>query len=177
MQSALLLNADMSFHDIVHWQDAVCMVLDGKAQVLEEYDADVRSMSFSLKLPAVLKLFKYVRKRPRVKLTRANILARDKFVCQYCPKKLRISDCTLDHVIPIAQGGRRVWENIVASCLPCNSRKANRTPEQARMQLRQVPYRPRDTDVIHLTLSGRNIHELWRSYLYWNVELENDITD
>jgi len=174
MQSALLLNADMSFHSFVHWQRAICLSLSNVVNVLERYEDEVRTVSFSIRIPAVLQLRKYVKRRPRVKMTRANLLARDKYQCLYCGDKLKMSEFTQDHVIPSSEGGRRTWENIASSCLPCNHKKRNRTPKQAGMPLLQKPYKPCESEMVNLIFSGKSIHELWRSYVYWNIELEND---
>lgn len=70
-------------------------------------------------------------------------LTRDRFSCQYCGNRLKGSELNYDHVVPRAKGGRTVWENIVTSCYPCNSKKANRTPEEAGLQLLSAPARPR----------------------------------
>ena len=57
--------------------------------------------------------------------------------------------------MPVSKGGRDIWENVVSACFHCNSRKGNRTPQQASMPLLAVPYRP--SWVEHLILSNRNI--------------------
>ena len=54
-----------------------------------------------------------------------------------------------------SKGGADVWENVVTACFHCNSRKSNRTPQQAGMPLLAVPYRP--SWIEHLILSNRNI--------------------
>jgi 5-methylcytosine-specific restriction endonuclease McrA len=58
-------------------------------------------------------------------------------------------------VHPVSRGGRDIWENVVSACYACNSRKGNRTPQQAGMPLLAVPYRP--SWIEHLILSNRNI--------------------
>ena len=96
---------------------------------------------------------------------------RDRFSCQYCgsPRNL-----TFDHVIPRRLGGRTSWENILTACAPCNMRKGGRTPAQAHMRLLIEPIRPTSW---HLQERGRAfppnyLHETWRDWLYWDVELE-----
>ena len=100
-----------------------------------------------------------------------NLFLRDKFACQYCgtPKHL-----TFDHVKPRRLGGRTTWENIATACAPCNLRKGGRTPEQAGMRLLTMPIRPTSWQ---LQERGRAfppnfLHETWRDWLYWDVELE-----
>ena len=78
-----------------------------------------------------------------------------------------------DHVFPRDRGGQMSWENIVCSCIPCNTRKGNRTPEQARMKLIRKPERPKWRPFAHLTF-GAEHHDSWRHFVdfaYWNVEL------
>lgn len=69
------------------------------------------------------------------------VLKRDRYVCQYegCSERAT----TVDHVLPLCQGGKTSWQNLVAACLPCNQRKGGRTPEQAGMRLKRVPRGPR----------------------------------
>ncbi len=76
--------------------------------------------------------------------------------------------------MPVAQGGRKDWENIVTCCIPCNRRKGGRTPEQARMHLIRIPKRPDKAPAIRITIGLRNAPESWRDYFYWNVELDSD---
>ena len=91
--------------------------------------------------------------------------------CQYCgsPQEL-----TFDHVVPRAQGGRTTWENVATACAPCNLRKGGRTPRQAGMHIARWPERPTSWQ---LQDHGRAfppgyLHESWRDYLYWDVELD-----
>jgi HNH endonuclease len=69
------------------------------------------------------------------------VLKRDHHTCQYegCTNR----GTTVDHVIPICQGGRTTWQNLVAACLTCNQLKGGRTPEQAGMRLKRIPRGPR----------------------------------
>ena len=76
--------------------------------------------------------------------------------------------------MPRAQGGRTTWENVATACAPCNLRKGGRTPLQAHMRIRHHPYRPTSWQ---LQEHGRRfppnyLHESWRDYLYWDIELE-----
>ena len=92
---------------------------------------------------------------PTPALTNAALFARDAHLCMYCGQEFNRPNLTRDHVMPVSRGGRDVWENVVAACFHCNSRKGNRTPQQASMPLLAVPYRP--SWVEHLILSNRNI--------------------
>lgn len=110
-----------------------------------------------------------------LKLTRNNVFERDNNRCQYCGKTLPREELNLDHVIPRHSGGKTTWENVVCSCIPCNSHKANRLPHEAGLRLIRKPVRPKWRPIISLALNKQPHHPEWRHFLdvaYWNVELE-----
>jgi hypothetical protein len=82
------------------------------------------------------------------------------------------SELTFDHVVPVAQGGRKDWENIVTCCVTCNRRKGGRTPAEAGMHLVKYPKRPESVPAIRITIGLRNAPDSWRDFLYWNAELD-----
>ena len=171
----LVLDQGYQPHRIVSWQRAVTMLFDGKVEVVEEYDQDIRSVRFTIKMPAVVRLLRAVRGRRGVKFSRINVATRDGFSCQYCGQKLPLAKLTYDHVVPRAQGGRTQWENIVMACLPCNGRKAHRTPEQARMQLRKAPIKPAWLPVVSFQVDPAcSIPEAWTNWVYWHGALEDE---
>ena len=175
MEQTLLLNATFEPLKIVHWQRAITLWVQNKVEIVATHDREVRSVSFTFKMPSVVRLLKFVKVRRRpdyVPFSRANIYARDRHTCQYCGECFAREDLTFDHVIPQAQGGRKDWSNIVTACLDCNRTKGGRTPEQAGMTLRRIPHRPSSQPAFRLTLGLRNTPESWRSFLYWNLELE-----
>ncbi len=177
MEQTLLLNATYEPLRVIHWQRAICLLWQGKVEVLEVYDREIHGVSLSLKLPAVLRLLKLVKmeaNRRAIKFSRANIFLRDNHRCQYCGHSFRTEDLTFDHVIPIAKGGKKNWENIVTACWLCNNKKSGRTPEEARMRLIKPPQRPTWKPYMTLTAGIKNAPEIWRDYLYWNVELDHD---
>ncbi len=138
------------------------------------------AVSFSFKLPSVIRLLRYIKIKRRfdyVPFSRANIYARDDHRCQYCGESFPTSELTFDHVVPVAQGGRKDWENIVTCCVTCNRSKGGRTPAEARMHLRRMPKRPESAPALRITVGLRNERppkKLARSdYLYWNVELDD----
>ena len=141
------------------WYDAG--IQDGKNKLVP---------SIALKLPSVIALRQFVRPNEYPAFTRFNLFLRDRFRCVYCgsPKEL-----TFDHVIPRAQGGRTMWENVATACAPCNLRKGGRRPNEAHMHIQREPIRPTSWQ---LQEHGRAfppnyLHESWRDYLYWDVEL------
>ena len=96
----------------------------------------------------------------RRKITRRAVFARDDWTCQYCGAR---SNLTVDHVIPRSKGGLSSWENVVASCAPCNRRKADRTPIQSGMHPARVPRQPHAE--IFIRVSSPTIPHAWRAYL------------
>jgi 5-methylcytosine-specific restriction endonuclease McrA len=176
MEQTLLLNASYEPLKVVDWRKAVTLWCQGKVEVISVYDREVRAVSITFKLPSVIRLLRLVRMKRHfdyVPFSRANIYARDDNTCQYCGKVHATSELTFDHVIPVAQGGRKDWENIVTCCISCNRRKGGRTPAQAHMHLVRHPRRPERSPVLRITIGLRNTPESWRDYLYWNVELED----
>ena len=175
MEQTLLLNATYEPLKVVDWRKAITMRCQGKVEVVSEYDREVRSVSVTFKLPSVIRLLRYITIKRRidyVPFSRANIYARDGHRCQYCGVEHPVGDLTFDHVLPVSQGGKKNWENIVTSCIDCNRRKGGRTPAQAGMRVIRQPSRPSRSPVVRLTFGFRNAPESWRDYLYWNVELE-----
>jgi 5-methylcytosine-specific restriction endonuclease McrA len=176
----LILSAGYEPVARVHWQRAVTLLFMGKVEVVDEYhDREVRSVTFTIKMPAVVRFLRAIRgKRHAVKFSRQNVYARDNGRCQYCNRQVPRHEATYDHVTPRAQGGRTTWDNIVIACVPCNQRKGGRTPVQAGLHLRVVPVRPkRPPDTLRFTLTFQpGMPDAWRAWLrdfaYWNTELD-----
>lgn len=137
-------------------------------------DEAVGTVSFRIRVPRVILLLGFDRlPKKEVKFTRHNIFERDKNTCQYCGRTLDRKDLNLDHVVPRDRGGPTTWENIVCSCIPCNTRKANRTPIEANLRLIRKPKRPKWRPFVQVNF-GMPMHDSWRHFLdlaYWNVEL------
>src|SRR6187455_1743596 len=175
MEQTLLLNATYEPLKVVNWQKAITLLCQGKVEVISVYDREIRAVSFSIKLPSVIRLLRYIKIKRRfdyVPFSRANIYARDNHTCQYCRAQFSTQDLTFDHVVPVAHGGRKDWENIVTCCISCNRRKGGRTPAEAGMKLLRHPRRPDSAPAIRITIGLRDAPESWRDYLYWNVELD-----
>src|SRR5256712_10982339 len=132
MNATLLLNASYEPLRIISWKKALTLFFSGKVEVIEEYDEQVHSITFAVKLPSIIRLLKYVRVKNlnRVKFSRANIYARDDYTCQYCGKKFVSEDLTFDHVVPVANGGQKSWDNIVAGRFPRNHKKSGRPTQE-----------------------------------------------
>jgi len=172
MENVLLLNITYEPLKIINWKKAITLLFLGKVEVIEEYGREIHSVSFTIKLPSVVRLLKIV-KRPKspIKFSRQNIYARDRHKCQYCGARFSTEDLTYDHVLPKSRGGKTKWGNIVTCCFGCNRKKGGRTPAEASMKLIRKPTRPTWIPAIRITIGFKQIPESWGDYLYWNVEL------
>ena len=175
MEQALLLNASYEPLKVVHWQKAITLWCQGKVEVIAVHDREIRSVSVSFRLPSIIRLLRFVKIKRRfdyVPFSRASIYARDRHTCQYCAEVFPTAELTFDHVVPVAQGGRKDWENIVTCCVSCNRRKGGRTPHEAGMKLLRSPKRPDSGPAIRIKLELPSAPESWRDFLYWNAELD-----
>lgn len=172
MEQVLLLNITYEPLKIINWKKAITLFLLDKVEVLEEYGREIHAVSFSVKLPSVVRLLKLVKKpKTPVKFSRQNIYTRDKYRCQYCGTKFVPEELTYDHVVPRSRGGKTKWHNIVTCCIRCNRKKGGRTPAEARMRLIRKPSRPTWLPALRITIGFKDVPNSWRDYLYWNVEL------
>jgi 5-methylcytosine-specific restriction endonuclease McrA len=148
----------------IDWQEAIrYMVLD-KASVLDWYDNwIIRSARWETPVPAVIMLREYMKPKHTVRFSKSNVFLRDRYSCQYCGTQMEKRHCTLDHVHPISQGGRTVFENTVTACSPCNSAKGNST----KMKPRIKPYRPDYYELVNKRKSLPFIvkHPSWQFYI------------
>lgn len=174
MEQVLLLNATYEPLKVIDWKRAIRLLTLQKVEVLEEYDREVQSVTFAVRLPSVLRLLRFVKYRKKhIKFSRANIYARDNFQCQYCGRKFEAHDLTFDHVVPKRYGGRTQWTNIVTSCYRCNRAKGGRTLKEAGLDLLKKPLKPDWVPFLMITISSRSVPDSWRDYLYWNAELKD----
>jgi 5-methylcytosine-specific restriction endonuclease McrA len=172
MEWTLLLNSTFEPLKVVNWRKAVTMVMLGKVEVLEEYGRIIRGVSFALRLPAVIRLNRLIKRRtPIVKFSRQNLYVRDRGKCQYCGTPSEHKDLTYDHVIPRSKGGQTEWTNVVTCCLACNFKKGGRTPEEAGMSLIRKPKAPIWIPLLAPSLGIEKTPDPWKNYLYLNLEL------
>jgi len=133
----------------------------------------VQAVRFRLRVPEVVVLTDYDRVPiGAVTFSRRNVFKRDHNTCQYCGAQPGSEELTIDHVLPRSQGGVSSWENCVLACMPCNKRKADRTPEQARMRLRRAPARPAWQPLYADHALRIASWSKFVSEAYWNVELQ-----
>jgi len=174
---ALVLNADytpLSYYPLSlwPWQTAIKAVFLERVDIVSSYEREVHSPSLNMKIPSVIALRQFVKPSEFPAFTRFNLFLRDRFACQYCGSPHQL---TFDHVVPRRLGGRTTWENVATACAPCNMKKGGRTPRQAGLRLLVEPIRPTSWQ---LQERGRgfppnHLHESWRDWLYWDVELES----
>ncbi len=177
---ALVLNADyrpLSYFplSVWCWQDAVKAVFLDRVSILSEYDTEVHSPNFTMRLPSVIALKDYVANERPPAFTRFNVFLRDRFTCQYCGHRFPTHELTFDHVIPRSRGGRTSWLNVVTACSCCNVRKAAKDLHKCGMRLLTAPRQPH---AFELQTNGRAfppnfLHATWRDYLYWDTELQS----
>ncbi len=145
----LVLNSDYNPINICNGRRAIVLLLKRKAQLISE---------------KVIRLFEYIRipfnKIMSHRPSRNMIHKRDNHTCQYCGAK---ENLTIDHVLPSSRGGIDSWENLVCACTSCNTKKGNKTPEEANMILRCGPKAP--FNKVHLSIKSSNIQD-WKQYVY-----------
>jgi len=190
--ATLVLNRNWVPVNITTVLNALCKLYDGSARAIkpddysvhdfdswaslsvEPHEPCVRTATLSIAIPEVIVLSTYERVPDRkVAFSRANLYRRDGHACQYCGAKLGTAEMNIDHVIPRSRGGVSSWTNCVVACIRCNSRKANRTPEEAGLKLRSKPVKPDWSP--RLVLGRIPYRASWEKFLsdaYWNVELK-----
>ena len=180
MDHTLVLNASYEPLRVVSWQKAITLLFKGKVEVLANYDREIRGVTIRVRQPSVLRLLHHVRTRrafTEVPFSRANVYARDNHRCQYCGRVFAQSALNLDHVVPLSRGGGSSWDNVVCACVPCNTRKGDRTPLEAGMRLFRHPRKPAGHPMLRARWIGPCPEE-WKTFLdeaYWNVELSDEI--
>ena len=159
MGRSLVLNATLQPLAVVPYRRAVVLVLKEKADLVVSNGVVFRSERVEIPAPSVVKLRYFVRvpHRARAALTRRAVFARDHWVCQYCGNTAE----NVDHVLPKSRGGGHSWDNVVAACRRCNSRKENRLPHEVGLKLLREPFVPKDG----LRLSLGRLEPEWEAYL------------
>ncbi len=172
MEWTLLLNSTFEPLKVVSWKKAIIMVMLGKVEVVEEYERIIRGISFAIRLPAVIRLNRFIkRKPPLAKFSRQNLYVRDRGKCQYCGTPFEHKELTYDHVIPRSKGGQTEWTNVVTCCTACNLKKGGRTPEEAGMSLIRKPKVPIWIPLLTMSLGIEETPAPWKDYLYLKGEL------
>jgi len=158
----LVLNATYEPINVCTVRRAIVLLLKEKAEILEHGSHELHSGSVTVPQPAVIRLVTYVRvprDTHRRKITRRAVFARDGWTCQYCGAR---NNLTVDHVIPRSKGGGSSWDNIVASCAPCNRRKGDRMLRHSGMSLRRPPHVPGPQ--VFIQVASPTIPASWRQW-------------
>jgi len=160
----VVLNADYTFLSQTTWQNAICLLYEGKAETVEETKRIVRNQDRTVEIivPLMIRVVKYIRKRFKssVPYSKKNVFMRDGQVCQFCGTHItNIDKCTIDHVLPKSKGGKSKWENCVTACKPCNHRKADRTCSEAKMYLKRKPVQPTIGEYIQFWTKKLKVNE------------------
>jgi 5-methylcytosine-specific restriction endonuclease McrA len=137
------------------------LALKEKADVIHTNGHIFRSEALEIAAPSVVKLRYFVKVpyRTRSSLSRRAVFVRDNFECQYCGRPAE----NVDHVIPKSRGGGHQWDNVVAACRPCNSRKENRTPADVGLKLRHAPQPPHES--VWIVVAVDRVDPQWEPYL------------
>ncbi len=163
MTQCVLLNADYTFLNVVDWRRALCLLAKGKVEVIRDSAQTVKSSGGAVfNIPAVMRLMKLIRTiyRTGVAFCKKNVMIRDGFKCAYCgTNKFRL---TIDHIIPKSKGGKSTFENCVAACKPCNTKKGDQLPSKINMFLKVQPRQPTVSEFLRLKLEKLGINDVLR---------------
>ena len=160
----LVLNQSYQPLMIIGAKRAIILLLSDKSECIENYSDVIRSQSFSMSLPSVIRVNRYIRFfRSEVLLNRTNILKRDNFTCQYCSRKS--NSMTIDHIMPKNKGGKDSWSNLVAACSKCNTKKGNDLLETMQMKLLKKPKKPNYLFYFKQYIN-KDVQDSWKEYLY-----------
>ena len=160
MERCIVLNGDFSFLNTINWKRAVCLVIKGKSEVVKYSDTVLHTAGGAImKLPLVIRLIKIIRSiyKSHVPFTKKNVMVRDRHLCVYCKSN---KELTIDHVIPASREGKSSFENCVTACKPCNNKKGNRTPREAKMFLKRQPYAPTISEFFRIKMTQIGMDKL-----------------
>lgn len=139
-----------------------------KLPIENESDDFIQTVRGKIKIPKVLVLCNYnkvPKKRP--KFSPKAVWDRDEGICQYTGKKLTPQEANIDHVIPRSRGGKTDWSNCVLTHKEVNSKKADRTPEEAGLKLIRKPQDPKELPSTFYIRNKHNVAE-WNLFLNLN---------
>jgi CRISPR/Cas system Type II protein with McrA/HNH and RuvC-like nuclease domain len=156
MSNVLVLNFDYTPLNVTSIRRGFVLVDKGKAEIVKSDENPITAGYNTYVRPLIIRLLKYIKHHVRtLRASRPGIYKRDNYECVYCGSK---KDLTLDHVLPKSRGGGNDWTNLVTSCFKCNLKKGNKTPDEAKMFMRQKPFVP--------TLVGENqsVQKVWNEY-------------
>lgn len=161
-QKVLILNQDYSAFALCSIQKAFILLYLEKAEMVHKSEAGwLRSISQSYPIPSIIRLQRYIHVPYKgISLSRHNVMKRDAYQCLYCGSTKNL---TLDHMIPKSRGGDSSWTNLVTACMRCNTKKGDRTPEEAGLKLKENPRKP--SLVAFLAANAGSFDQTWAMYL------------
>ncbi len=156
-----MLNTTYEPLSVVPARRAAILVFSERADTVCLSGSVLRSERMVLEVPSVVRLRKYVHVPyfRRNSISRRGVLARDEHCCQYCG----LHADSVDHINPRSRGGTHTWDNVVAACRRCNSRKKDRLPGEVNMTLVRPPRPPSRAALI--MLRAGEVPDHWSSYL------------
>jgi 5-methylcytosine-specific restriction endonuclease McrA len=151
----------------VHGKD--CMIPtkweDWRALPIREGDVSIGTARGRIRVPTVIVVSDYARvPKKRPKFNSRTLWERDGGRCQYTGRDLAPGEGNIDHVLPRSRGGGTNWENCVLAARDVNSRKADRTPEEAGLRLLREPAAPRELPITAFLLNRHEIPD-WDPFL------------
>jgi 5-methylcytosine-specific restriction endonuclease McrA len=159
---------------IIEPESYAAMTWDDWSKLKPRVDDEViKAANVVFRCPELIMLTRYD-KVPGLKehFSRRTLYKRDRHQCGYCGCKPGTESLSIDHIIPRSRGGLTTWENCIVCCIPCNAKKANRTPAEAGMKLRTIPVKPK----IHLFKDNMKPVKSWQDFIdtcYWEVPLQD----
>lgn len=158
-EPVLMLNVNFEPLHVCNTKRAMALVLVGKAEIILNGRGVLRTSHAEFEIPSVIKLSHMIKKpRPRIPLSKREILRRDNYTCQYCGRTSQ--QLTIDHVIPRHRGGTHSWENLVAACPSCNHAKGGKLLNEFNMRLNHPPQEPSSSAAYRFSTHLRR-HQEW----------------
>jgi len=162
-EPVLILNATFEPLHVATMRRAMALLIAGKANIVINGRGEIRSQTAVFEAPSVIRLGHMVKRpRPRIHLSKREVLRRDGYVCQYCGTTT--SHMTIDHVIPRHLSGPHSWENLVAACPSCNRRKGGKLLRDLRMVLKRRPFEPKPTAIYRFSTHLQR-HQEWTQFV------------
>lgn len=149
---------------VISWEESVKYLVLDKATPLDWYeDWIVRSQNWETRIPAVMILKEYEKRKTSIRFSKHNVFLRDAYTCQYCGDDVSKKTATLDHVLPTSHGGKTVWENCTTACGNCNALKGNNKKIVPKMK----PHKPSYYELVEKRkkMSWEHQHPSWANYL------------
>jgi len=143
MRRVLALGSNYEPIGTISWKKAVNLCFSDKVLILSEYEEEIKSPTYSMKIPSVI-VYKYNKRKSinSVRFSRKNVWVRDEGRCQYCNTQVSLSTFTLDHIDPKSNGGKTSWENVVICCYSCNQKKAEKSLKEVGFKLAKPAKKP-----------------------------------